>query len=193
MNALDTGMTDEAIIELFWQRDERAISVTDAKYRAYLFTIAQNIIYDTYDCDECLSDTYLRTWNKIPPTRPRIFSAFLAKITRGLALDKFRRNTAEKRIPSELVVSLSELDECITARESADESLEAAELARILNAFIASLTTSDEYIFICRYYYADKISLIARGLGLSENTILRRLSRMRASLKSMLEREGFNV
>ena len=108
MNALDTGMTDEAIIELFWQRDERAISVTDAKYRAYLFTIAQNIIYDTYDCDECLSDTYLRTWNKISPTRPRIFSAFLAKITRGLALDKFRRNTAEKRIPSELVVSLSE-------------------------------------------------------------------------------------
>ncbi|MBQ2793158.1 MAG: sigma-70 family RNA polymerase sigma factor [Clostridia bacterium] len=193
MNALDTGMTDEAIIELFWQRDERAISVTDAKYRAYLFTIAQNIIYDTYDCDECLSDTYLRTWNKISPTRPRIFSAFLAKITRGLALDKFRRNTAEKRIPSELVVSLSELDECITARETAEERLEAAELAGILNCFIDSLTPSDEYIFICRYYYADKISLIARGLGLSENTILRRLSRMRASLKLTLEREGFNV
>ncbi len=193
MNAMDTGMTDEAIIELFWSRDERAISVTDAKYRAYLFTIAHNIIYDTYDCDECLSDTYLRTWNKIPPTRPRVFSAFLARITRGLALDKFRKNTAEKRIPSELVVSLTELDECITVGENADEKLESAELARILNAFINSLSSSDEYIFVCRYYYADKISLIARGLGLSENTVLRRLTRMRAELKSTLEREGFNV
>lgn len=193
MNETVTGMSDQKIIELFWSRDERAISFTDAKYRAYLFTIAHNIIYDAYDCDECLSDTYLRAWNKIPPARPNVFSSFLAKITRGLALDKFRKNTAEKRIPSELVVSLSELDECITVSENADEKLEAEELSRILNEFINSLSSSDEYIFVCRYYYADKIALIARGLGLSENTILRRLSRMRATLKRKLESGGFSV
>ena len=193
MNVIENAMTDEAIIDLFWKRDERAITLTDAKYCAYLFTIAQNIIYDTYDCDECVSDTYLRAWNKIPPARPRIFYAFLAKITRGLALDMFRRNTAKKRIPSEMVVSLSELDECITTAEDADASIETAELARLLNSFICSLTTSDEYIFVCRYYYADKISLIAKGLGLSENTVTRRLSRMRSSLKALLEREGFKI
>ena len=193
MNAIDNAMTDEAIIDLFWKRDERAIALTDAKYRAYLFTIAQNIIYDTYDCDECVSDTYLRTWNKIPPARPSIFCAFLAKITRGLALDMFRRNTTKKRIPSEMVVSLSELDECITTGEDADASIETAELARLLNSFICSLTTSDEYIFVCRYYYADKISLIAKGLGLSENTIMRRLNRMRSALKTLLESEGFKI
>ena len=193
MNAIDNAMTDEAIIDLFWKRDERAIALTDAKYRAYLFTIAQNIIYDTYDCDECVSDTYLRAWNKIPPARPSIFYAFLAKITRGLALDMFRKNTAKKRIPSEMVVSLSELDECITAGEDADASIEARELARLLNSFINSLTPSDEYIFGCRYYYADKISLIAKGLGLSENTIMRRLSRMRSALKAALESEGFKI
>ena len=162
MNEFNTGIADEAIVELFWSRDERAIAVTDAKYRTYLFTVAHNIIYDSYDCDECISDTYMRTWNKIPPTRPTVFSTFLAKITRGLALDKFRKNTAEKRIPSELVVSLSELDECLVAQETAYEGLEASELARILNAFISSLSSSDEYIFICRYYYADKIALIAK-------------------------------
>ena len=92
-----------------------------------------------------------------------------------------------------MVVSLSELDECITAGEDADASIEARELARLLNSFINSLTPSEEYIFVCRYYYADKISLIAKGLGLSENTIMRRLSRMRSALKAALESEGFKI
>ena len=83
IKAISTEMTNEEIIELFWHRDERVISVTDRKYRAYLFTIAHNIIYDTYYCYECLLDTYLRTWNRIPLTRPSVFSAFLAKITRA--------------------------------------------------------------------------------------------------------------
>ena len=102
---------DEEIIELYWKRDEQAISQTDKKYRRYLFTIAYNILHDNMDCDECLNDTYLKTWNKIPPTRPRILQLFLSKITRDVSVDKYRENNLTRKIPSELMLSLDELDE----------------------------------------------------------------------------------
>ena len=183
-------LSDEAIIELYWQRDEGAIDATDKKYGRYLYTIAYNIIHDSMDCEECVNDTYLGVWNRIPPTRPNIFQVFLAKIMRNIAIDRFRQNTASKRVPSEMVVSLSELDNCITYGSSMEEAYVIKEISRVLNTYLHTLSSHDEFIFVCRYYYSDSVVNIAKMLGVSEKTVYRRLSELRGKLKEILDKEG---
>ncbi len=182
-------MTDEEIIALYWKRDERAISETDVKYRRYLYVIANNILNDDMDNEECINDTYLGTWNSIPPKRPNVFQAFLAKIARNFALQKFRSRSAAKRVPSELVLSLDELDECIGGN-TAEEEYVIKMISSVLNRFLRKLSDRDSFIFVCRYYYSDSVASIANMLGSSDNTIYRRLGSMRKELKAELEKEG---
>lgn len=189
----DTRLSDEAIIELYWSRNEKAIKETDRKYGKYLFTIAYNIVHDDLDCEECLNDTYLGTWNKIPPTRPSVFQIFLSRIMRNIAVDRFRKKTANCRVPSEMTVSLEELDDCMASDISVEEEVAIREISVKLNAFLRSLEERAEFIFVCRYYYADKISDIARMLQVAESTVFRELSDMRNRLKSYLESEGIKV
>lgn len=185
------GLSDEKIIELYWDRDERAIAETDRKYGKYLYAIAYNIVHDHPDCEECLNDTYLGTWNKIPPARPTAFQSFLSKIMRNIAIDRLRKNTAQKRVPSEMTVSLNELNECMACSSTIEEDRLVRELAVLLNDFLASLPKRRQFVFVCRYYYADSVAKIAEMLGLSEKTIRRDLSQMRNDLKVFLEKEGY--
>ena len=185
-------LPDETIIDLYWQREERAIVATDQKYGKYLFKIAYNIIANRLDCEECLNDTYLNTWNAIPPKRPTAFSLFLTKITRNLALGKFRLNHASKRIPSELVMSLEELDECLLCTKSLEEEYLLQDMRRVLNEFLRTLTDRQMYIFIWRYYYSDKVKDIARMLEMSEATVRRELAIIRTGLKERLVKEGYD-
>ena len=184
-------LSDEAIIDLYWKRNERALDATDRKYGKYLFTIAYNIVHNELDCQECLNDTYLSTWNKIPPTKPSIFQAFLARIMRNTAISRYREISATKRVPSELITSLQELDDCLMHSSSVDEEFEILEICKILNSYLRSLPSRSEFIFVCRYYYADSISKIAKMLQLSENTIYRELTTIRNGLRVILEREGY--
>ena len=190
-NSITNYPSDEEIIALYWQREEKAIEVTDKKYGHYLYTIAYNILRDHPDSEECLNDTYLGTWNAIPPSRPKAFCAFLSKITRNIAIGKFRHQTASKRIPPELTVSLEELDECMVFESSEEEKYLVKRLAKILNTYLRSLSDRQVFIFVCRYYYSDTIPSIAKMLGLSENTILRDLSKLRKGLKELLDKEGY--
>ena len=185
-------LPDEEIVALYWKRDERAIEETDIKYRRFLYTIAQNILKDRLDSEECLNDTYLGAWNRIPPAKPDPFQAFIAKIMRNIAIDKYRKKTADKRIQSELSLSLVELDDSISISPSAEETFLIKELARILNNFVLSLEDRKEFIFVCRYYFADTIDTIAAMLKTSPRTIYRELSEIRESLKQLLEQEGFD-
>ena len=184
-------LSDEEIIELYWRRNERAIQHTDKKYGRYLYTIAYNIVHDRLDSEECLNDTYLGTWNQIPPTRPNVFQAFLAKITRNIAVDKYRNSSAEKRMASELSCSMNELRECMSHEPSVEEEYAIREMCRILNEYLHSISEKDEFIFVCRYYYSDRISDIAKMLGVSDRTIYRSLSEMRAAFKKKIEEEGY--
>ena len=184
-------LSDEKIIEMYWDRDERAISETDRKYGKYLYAIAYNIVHDHPDCEECLNDTYLGTWNKIPPARPTAFQSFLSKIMRNIAIDRFRKNTAQKRVPSEMTVSLGELDECMAYQSDMEEDRMVRELAVMLNDFLAGLPKRRQFVFVCRYYYADSVAKIAEMLGLSEKTIRRDISQMKADLKAFLEKGGY--
>ena len=186
-------MEDKDIIELYWQRDEQAIAQTDKKYRGYLYKIAYNIVHDYSDCDECLNDTYLGTWNAIPPARPNVFQAFLSKIVRNIAVDKARATHAAKRVPSELIVSLDDVGEALSYDMSPDEERTIAAVAEVLNAFLRGLDERDQLVFVCRYYYCDKVSEIASMLGSSERTVFRALNRMKDALKEKLLSEGIKV
>lgn len=186
-------LADEDIVELYWQRDEKAIDETDKKYRRYLYKIAYNIVHSDPDCDECLNDTYLGTWNAIPPARPNVFQAFLSKIMRNIAVDKARQTHAARRVPSELIVSLDEIGEALSYDLSPDEERTIAAVADVLNAFLRRLGERDQLIFVCRYYYCDKVSEIAEMLGVSERTVFRSLTSMKDDLKNKLLKEGIEV
>ena len=184
-------LADEAIIELYWNRNERAIMETDRKYKGYLYTIAHNILHDSMDCEECLNDTYLGTWNAIPPERPSIFQAFLSKIMRNTAVVRYKKNTASKRVPSEMSVSLAELGDSMPYSPSAEDEYLVSQVSRIVSNFLRSLPERNAFIFICRYYCSDRIADIASMLHISERSVYRELTTMREELKDILTKEGY--
>ncbi len=188
-----TPIDDEAIIELYWERDDRAIEETDFKYGKYLFSVAYNIVHDRLDCEECVNDTYLGVWNTVPPTRPNELRAFLTTIMRRVAVNRYHHNKRKSAPPSELTLSLSELEDFISDTESVESAFDAERLGRVLSDFIRSLSDRRKYIFMSRYYTADQIGTIAKELNLSRSMINKELAAIRASLKEKLESEGYAI
>ena len=186
-------MEDNKIIELYYKRDEQAIDETKSKYDAYLRTVSGNILRDTEDVVECVNDTYLGAWNAIPPSRPIVFRAFLAKITRNLSLKKFRSLSAEKRGGGEASLSFDELSECIVDGKSIDEAIEAKELAGMIDVFLSGRNADDRKIFVCRYWHFDSVLDIAERFGFSESKVKMSLKRTRDELKAYLESKGVIV
>jgi RNA polymerase sigma-70 factor (ECF subfamily) len=186
-------MKDEEIIDLYFKRDELAIEETDAKYGNYLEAIAVNILDDELDAEECLNDTYLKTWDRIPPTRPRVFKAFLAKITRELAFDKYRAARSKKRGNGVMHEILDELEECIPAVNGVEQAILGKELECIIADFVGTLPKKDAYIFLSRYFYAEDITAISKKYGMSKNNVSVTLSRLRSKLQTRLLREGYLV
>ena len=184
-------LDDEDIIELYWARNERAISETDKKYKGYLYTIAYNILHDKLDCEECLNETYLGTWNSIPPAKPNVFQAFLSKIMRNTAVGRYNKNTADKRIPSEMTLSIEEFVECLPSELSVEEEYFISEVGKILSQFLRELPERSAFVFVCRYYCSDKISDIADMLHVSESTVFRELISVRKQLKERLVKGGY--
>ncbi len=191
-NRREKCLPDPEIIELYWNREERAIDETDKKYHHYLHKIAYNIVHDDLDCEECLNDTYLGTWNSIPPARPNAFQLFLSKIMRNTAIDKYRRNTKKRNIPSELILSIEELEECMDFSTNVEEEKLVENLRSIFNEFLYAQDERACTAFICRYYYADKVDTIAEILGVNRRTVLRELARMRDELRESLKKEGYD-
>ena len=185
-------ISDEDIIELYWQRDERAIEETDFKYRKYLFTIAYNILYSSEDCEECLNDTYVGTWEAIPPERPTYLKAFLTTIIRRVSINKYNEKNREKRIPSNMTISLDEMDD-IMGENSVIREMQAEELGKIISDYVRSLSKRQRYIFMSRYYVAEPIEKIAQELGMSKSTVNKEITFIKAGLKTVLEKEGYKV
>jgi len=184
-------MDDDAIVELYWKRDETAINETEKKYDRYLFKIAFNILASFEDSKESVNDTYLKTWNSIPPHKPGILSTYLGKITRQTAIDFFRKRTSQKRQDSEYALSLSELAECITSGGGPGQELEVKILADAINTYLRTLSTEARNVFVTRYYFMDSIKRISENYGMSESKIKSMLYRSRLGLKEHLEKEGF--
>ena len=184
-------MKDEDIIELYWQRDETAIDETKLKYGGYCYSIAENILRSHEDSEECVGDTYLRTWNSIPPQRPDKFRLFLARITRNLAIDRYKYRNAAKRSGHETDLMLDELGEIVTSDSSPDRELEVKELAKSISLFLRTLSERDCSVFIRRYFFAESGAEIGKRFGLSPGNVGVILSRVRAKLRKHLEKEGY--
>ena len=185
-------LSDEEIIDLYWARNEDAIRETHNKYGSFLYRIAKNILQDTRDCEECRNDTYLRTWNAIPPARPAVLRLFLTRIQRNVAIDRYYMNTRKRIIPSEMTISLEEWAE-IPSEKNPEEELQVEELEKIINSFLHELSEQDRYSFIARYYFAEPVRTIALKLKVSESSIYKSLGKMRKMLKTRLDEEGIRL
>lgn len=183
-------MEDNQIIKLYQERSETAISETANKYGVYCHSIAYRILHNEEDSEECVNDTYFRTWNSIPPQNPNVFSVFLGKITRNLALDKYRYYNREKRGNGQTVVVLEELEHCIPSRKSTEQEIDDKMLVELLNTFLENLPVKKRTIFVQRYWYLRSISEIAQEFHVSESNIKITLFRIRNKLKNVLEKEG---
>ncbi len=189
---MEKKITDGEIIELFFARDERALTLIGAKYGKYLHTVAFNILHDELDCEECINDAYLAAWETIPPENPRSLKAFLTRLIRFKSINRYKRNCAKRRIPSEFTLSLDELHAALESGEDMGAELSAQKLGGLIDTFINSLSERKRYIFIERYYMAQPAEHIARELGLSVWSVYKELDKIREDLRSYLaENEVF--
>ena len=183
-------MEDAAIVELYWDRDQRAITASDEKYGALCRSLSHNILASREDAEECVNDTWLRAWNAMPPQRPGILSAFFGKLTRNLSLDRWRRDRAAKRGGSQTEAALHELEDCLPDRHGPEEHLEARETAALISAFLRGEPELDRRLFVLRYFDLESAAALASRFGLTQGQVKARLHRTRCRLKRALEQEG---
>ena len=184
-------MEDSAIIDLYWAREERALSETDTKYGGYCRSIAHNILRNREDTEECVSDTWLRAWNAIPPQRPGRLAAFFAKVTRNLAINRSREQSAEKRGGGALQLALDELSECVASSHDVEREYSRMELERDINRFLRALPARECDVFMSRYFFVEPTETIARRYGIRQSNVHLILSRTRGKLRKFLLEEGY--
>lgn len=182
-------MTDSEIVALYWERNENAIARTKEKYGGFCTKIAMNILGVPEDAGECVNDTYLKAWQSIPPHKPDVLSAFLAKITRALSISRLRKITALKR-DAKATVSFDELNDCLAAKGALYEKMEAEELKEIIVVFLKNQKETARNIFICRYFYGDSVADICLRFNCSQSKVKTTLHRTRIKLKEYLIKEG---
>lgn len=183
-------MTDGQIIELYWNRNERAISETSEKYGAYCYAIAFNILNDKEDSKESVNDTYIEAWNKMPPHKPNVLKSFLGRIARCISVDKLREKTAKKRGGGEFTDVLEELSDCVAKCGNPIGEAERKLLNETVNDFIKKLKETEQKVFLCRYWYAESVKKIAEQFGFSESKVKSMLMRTRKKLYETLKTEG---
>jgi len=183
-------MDDEKILDLYWARSESAIQATGEKYGAYCTAVAQNILRSSEDAAECVNDAYLKTWESIPPQRPAVFRVYLGKITRNLALNRYKAQHTQKRGGDEMTLLFRELAECLPAADHVEQDYESSLVAAAINACLRSLDSEMRMVFVRRYWYADSVRAIAQRFHMSESRVKSMLFRTRKTLKSHLENEG---
>lgn len=186
-------MDDAEIVQLFLERDEKAIPETASKYGNYCTSIAKNILGNNEDAEECVNDTYLRTWNAIPPHKPKKLSTFLGKIVRNLSFDRYKRNKADKRGGGEIQLVLDELEGCVSGSDNVEQAYETKELTCVINDFLAELPEDKRSIFICRYWYTDSISDIADRYRMTGSAVAMMLKRLRMKLQNYLAERGYVI
>lgn len=182
-------MNDERIIELFFERSEQAIKELDGKYGKVFHALSFKILNNHQDAEECVNDSYLGTWNAIPPAKPNSLLSFVCKIVRNISLKRYGQNTAAKR-NSRYDVAMEELGDCLVSTVTVEKELEEQEMTEIIESFLDSLSRENRVIFLRRYWFSDTYADIAKQVGLTEKNVSVRLTRIRKELrKYLLERE----
>ena len=185
-------MNDRDIVSLFFDRSEAAITELKLKYGRLLSSIARNILKDERDAEECVNDACLAVWERIPPERPESLMAYTARIVRNISTKTYHRNTAQKR-NSFYDAALDELSNSLPSPSTPEGELLSSELAGLINRFLSEQKRENRILFVRRYWYSDSIPEISKRLGMSENSVYVRLSRIREKLGKYLEKEGYHV
>lgn len=180
-------MDDNAILDLFFARNEQAIQEVDKKYGSLCHKLSRNILNNEQDAEECVNESYLGLWNSIPPQRPNPLLTFLCKIVRNRSIARYHANTAVKRNGA-YDAALSEIEPCLAAPDDPQAELEAKDLAHALEQFLDSLSRENRVIFLRRYWFSDSYADIAKQVGISEKNVSVRLTRIRAQLRTHLIR-----
>lgn len=165
-------MEDNQIVELYWQKNTDAIFETANKYGTYCFTVADNILHNFEDSEECVNDTWLHVWNAIPPQKPNVLRMFLAKITRNLSFNRFNAKNAEKRGGGEIILVLDELAECLANEADVETAYEGKELEQCIRYFVRALPEREGNVFVRRYFFTETVAEIAKRYGLTENNVM---------------------
>ncbi len=186
-------MDDAKIVQLYFERNEQAIQETADKYGNYCISIAKNILGNNEDAEECVNDTYLNTWNSIPPHKPKMLSTFLGKIVRNLAFNRYKHNHADKRGGGELPLVLDELAECVSDNDGITDAYVMKELVSTINEFLSTLAEDKRSIFIRRYWYTESIIDIAKSHGMESAAVSMTLSRIRSKLHNYLIERGYDI
>lgn len=184
-------MDDKQIIRLFFERSEQAITELSQKYGVLCLQLAENILNDYHDAEECVNDAWFGAWNSIPPQSPDPLRAYICRIVRNYSLKKLRANTAIKR-GSRFEVSLSELEDCVSD-QTLDEQLSISELSAQINAFLSALPKDDRVMFVKRYWFSESLSEIANTFHITENNVSVRLCRIRGKLHQYLDHKEANI
>lgn len=184
---------DNEILRLFNERDEEALRAVAEKFGRLCSSIARNILHNSEDVEECLNDTYLKAWESIPPAKPRVLSAYLAKIAKNISLNRYKSDHREKRGGGDTELVFDELAELEPfAADSVENTAERRELLAEINRFLGRLPEVKRVIFVRRYWYCESISELARFFGMTENNVSAALSRTRAELKKYLKKRGYD-
>lgn len=186
-------MEDFEIVEMYWDRDENAITETDRKYGKYCRKIAFSIVTNKEDMEECVNDTYLQTWNSLPPQRPERLSTYLGKICRNISINLYEKLTAEKRGGNETDACLDELSELIGGSSEVEEQLDLTVLTDLINKFLKKCEKQARTVFVQRYWYMMSVKEIAKENRMSDSNVKMTLSRTRDKLKVYLEEEGYCI
>lgn len=186
-------MEDNDIIQMYWNRDDRAIGATSEKYGHYCKAIAKNILGSEEDAEECVNDTYLKAWDSMPVHWPERLAAYIGRITRNLSFNKYKHNRMEKRGGGETALVLDELTDCISDTDDVEQTVDRKELQMAINYFVRNLPEQKRNIFIRRYWYADPVFEIAKDYGMLQGSVSKMLERTRKQLKIYLIERGFEL
>ncbi len=183
-------MEDKDIVDLYWQRSERAIAETECKYGAYCRRLAERILRNSEDAEETVNDAWLRAWNAMPSDRPDHLGAYLGKLCRWLSLNRLRDRDRLRRGGGELTLALEELDELIPAASDTEREVERRELSRCIGNYVNQMREPERSVFLCRYWYLAPVKEIALAFGFGGSKVKSMLARSRKRLKNELEKEG---
>lgn len=184
-------MEDHKIVDLYWARSESAIKETSIKYGRMLNGISYSLLSSSEDAEECVNDTYLEAWQRMPDDRPSYLGAYLAKIIRCLSIDRFRASHRQKR--GDAAELTDELCQCIPDGMTPNEEYENGRIAKVINNFLFELDEEKRRMFVRRYFYSESVSDVAKAMGIGVPKVKTTLHRLRNQLREYLEKEGIGI
>ncbi|MBO4869840.1 MAG: sigma-70 family RNA polymerase sigma factor [Clostridia bacterium] len=188
----EKNVNDKEIVKLFRERNEDAVSEAKKRYEDYCLYIANNVLRDRRDAEECFNDALFAAWNSIPPQNPENLRTYLGKLVRETAVNRYKANNRQKRIKSDICQSLDEIAEIVSGGD-VEEVIEGKELSAAISRFLYSADETKRNVFIRRYWFYDPIDSICKRYGFGKSKVLMMLKRTRDDLAEYLKKEGFII